>query len=65
MPIIILFSNLNEIIINHPILVSGSSFYFTLAVSMCEISCVGYAFYVWDPRSLQYILDGPVYLNAY
>ena len=34
------------------ILVSASSFSFTLAVPMREVYCVGYTLRAWDPRSL-------------
>ena len=46
------------------ILVSASSSYFTLAVPMREVYCVGYAPRAWDPRSLLSILDGPLYFGA-
>ena len=44
------------------ILVSASFSYFTLAVSMREVSCLGYTPRAWDLRSLQSILDGLLYL---
>ena len=45
------------------ILVSSSSC-IILAVLMREVSCVGYIPRTWDPRSLQPILDGPLYFEA-
>ena len=45
------------------ILVSAPSSYFTLAVSMREVLCVGYTPREWDPRSLQSILNGLLYFR--
>ena len=45
------------------ILVSAPTFSFTLAVPICEVYCVGYAPRAWDPRSLQSILDVPLYFR--
>ena len=43
------------------ILVSASSSYVTLAVSMREVSCVGCTLRAWDPHSLFSILKGTLY----
>ena len=45
------------------ILVSISSSSFVLAVPMREVYCVGYTFRAWHPRSLQSILNGPLYFG--
>ena len=31
---------------------------------MREVSCAGYTLCAWDPRSLQPMLDGPLYFDA-
>ena len=46
------------------ILVSASSSCFTLAVPMREVYCVGYTPRAWDPRSLQPVLDGPLFFRS-
>ena len=38
-----------------------SSSCFTLAVPRREVSCVGYTSSAWEPRFLQFLLDGPMY----
>ena len=43
---------------------SAFSSCFTLAVTMREVYCVGYTPRAWDPRTLQSILDGPLYFEA-
>ena len=45
------------------ILLSASSSYFTLAVPMHEVPCVGYTPHAWDPRSLQSIRNGLMYFR--
>ena len=45
------------------ILVSVFSSCFTPAVPMLEVSCVGYTPRAWDPRSLQSMLNGPLYFG--
>ena len=45
------------------ILVSAPSSCFTLAVPMREVYCVEYTPCAWDPRSLQSILDVPLYFR--
>ena len=45
------------------ILVSASSACFTLAVSMREVSFVVYTPRAWDPRSLQSMLNSPLYFG--
>ena len=44
-------------------LVSASSSCFILAVSMCEVYCVGYTPRAWDPHSLQSMLNCPLYFG--
>ena len=43
--------------------VSPSSSYFTLAVSIRKVSCVGYTPRAWDPRSLYSMLNGFLYFG--
>ena len=45
------------------IVVSAPTSSFILAVSMREVYCVGYTPHAWDPRSLQSILDVPLYFG--
>ena len=45
------------------VLASASSSYFFLAIPMREVSCMGYIPRAWDPRSLQCILDCPLYVE--
>ena len=35
---------------------------FTLAIPMLEVSCVKHTHSAWDPRSLQSILDSPLFI---
>ena len=46
------------------ILVSAPTVSFALAVSMREVYCVEYTPRAWDPRSLQSILDVPLYFGV-
>ena len=46
------------------ILVSASFSYFTLALPIREIYCVEYTPRAWDARSLQSILNGPLYFEG-
>ena len=46
------------------IILVSASYCFTLDVLMLEVSCVGYTPRAWDPRFLQSILDGPLYIEA-
>ena len=42
-----------------------SSFsYFSFAVPMREVSCMGYTPRAWDPRSVQSMLNNPLYLGV-
>ena len=43
------------------ILLSSSSSYLHLAVPMHKVFCADYAPRAWDPRSLQFMLNGPLY----
>ena len=47
------------------ILVSASSSCFTLAVPLREVSCLGYTPRAWDTRSLQSMLNGPLYFSLW
>ena len=59
---------LSSILLTTPltiILESAPSSCFTLAVPMRGVSCVGYTPITWDPRSLQSMLNGPLYLRSF